>query len=389
MAVPVDVLQPVMIMLALTNMPRLRCLTFAAFLPFAMTQMPAEDTKTHVTKSSFGTADGKAVDLYTLSNGKVELAVMTRGATVVRLKTADRSGHAGDILLGFDSLAGYSPEVPYLGAIVGRYGNRIAKGRFSLDGKEYHLAVNNGENALHGGKKGFDKVIWTAMPGANSVEFTYLSKDGEEGYPGNLTAKVTYTLTGNTVRIGYTATTDKDTVQNLTNHSYFNLAGPASPDILKHQVTLYASRYTPVDAGLIPTGELAPVKGTPFDFLQPHAIGERIDAKNEQIKLGGGYDHNYVLDSKSGLGKAAEVYEPTTGRVLEVWTTQPGVQFYSGNFLDGTFQGRGATKYAKHAGLCLETQHYPDSPNHPKFPTAQLKPGETFHSTTEWRFLAR
>lgn len=366
-----------------------RSLTLAALLPFAMTQMPAEDSKTHVTKSSFGTADGKAVDLYTLTNGKLELAVMTRGATVVRLKTPDRSGHSGDIVLGFDNIAGYSPEVPYLGATVGRYGNRIAKGRFSLDGKEYHLAVNNGANSLHGGKVGFDKVIWQAKPGTNSVEFTYLSKDGEEGYPGNLSAKVTYTLTGSTVSIGYAVSTDKNTVQNLTNHSYFNLAGPASPDILKHQVTLYASRYTPVDAGLIPTGELAPVKGTPLDFTQPHPIGERIDAKNEQIKLGGGYDHNFVLDSKGGLGKAAEVYDPSTGRVLDVWTTEPGIQFYSGNFLDGTLQGRGTEKYGKHAGFCLETQHYPDSPNHPKFPTTELKPGKTYLSTTKWRFSTR
>ncbi|MCU1262580.1 MAG: aldose epimerase [Bryobacterales bacterium] len=369
------------------TMQRLRCLTFAALLPLAMTQMPAQDAKVHVTKSSFGKADGKPVELYTLSDGHTELAVMTYGATVVRLKTPDRSGKSADIILGFEDMPGYLQDEPYLGAIVGRYGNRIAKGRFTLDGKEYHLAINNNGNSLHGGKKGFDKVIWTAKPGANSVEFTYLSKDGEEGYPGNLTAKVTYTLANNAVRIDYNVTTDKDTVQNLTNHTYFNLAG--SPDILKHEVTLHASRYTPVDAGLIPTGELAPVKGTPLDFTQPHAIGERIDAPNEQLKLGGGYDHNYVIDSKSGLAKAAEVYEPSTGRVLEVWTTQPGIQFYSGNFLDGTLKGKGGQVYAKHAGLCLETQHYPDSPNHPKFPTTELKPGQTFHSTTEWRFAAR
>ena len=352
-----------------------------------MTQMPAQDSRTHVTKSSFGTADGKAVEIYTLSNGRVELAVMTRGATVVRLKAPDRSGQSGDIILGFDDIGGYLQDEPYLGAIVGRYGNRIAKGRFTLDGKEYKLAINNGENSLHGGKKGFDKVIWTAKPSANSVEFTYLSKDGEEGYPGNLTAHVTYTLDNNTVRLEYAATTDKDTVQNLTNHTYFNLAG--SPDILKQQVTLYASRYTPIDAGLIPTGELAPVKGTPLDFLQPHAVGDRIDAKNEQLKLAGGYDQNFVIDSKSGLAKAAEVYDPASGRVLDVWTTQPGIQFYSGNFLDGTLKGKGGRVYAKHAGLCLETQHYPDSPNHPKFPTTELKPGQTFRSTTEWRLSAR
>ena len=247
-----------------------------------------------------------------------------------------------------------------------------------------------GENALHGGKEGFDKRVWDAKPSANSVEFTYVSKDGEEGYPGTLTAKVSYELTpNNEVRINYTATTDKDTVQNLTNHTYFNLDSAGKGDILKHELTLFCSRYTPVDAGLIPTGELAPVKGTPFDFLKAHVIGERINGDHPQLKLGGGYDHNFVLDSKSGLGKAAEVYEPVTGRVLQVWTTQPGVQFYTGNFLEGAFKGKGGITYQKHAGLCLETQHYPDSPNHPKFPTTILKPGQTFHSTTEWRLSTR
>ncbi len=359
--------------------------TLVSFLVLAMSQMPAA-----VNKTSFGTLDGKSIDLYTLSNGKVEIAVTNYGATVVSLKAPDRTGKVADIVLGFDNFAGYRQDEPYLGAVVGRYGNRIAKGKFTLDGKQYTLAVNNGENALHGGLVGFDKRVWEAKPGTNSVEFTYVSKDGEEGYPGTLTAKVRYELTpNNEVRLDYTATTDKDTVQNLTNHSYFNLSGAGNGDILKHELTLFCSRYTPVDANLIPTGELAPVKGTPFDFLKPHVIGERINENNPQLKIAGGYDHNFVLDSKSGLGKAAEVYEPTSGRVLQVWTTQPGVQFYTGNFLEGAFKGKGGVVYQKNYGLCLETQHFPDSPNHPKFPTTELKPGQTFHSTTEWRLSTR
>lgn len=363
---------------------RLLTIAFLLMLPIS--------TQAALKKTAFGaTADGKAVDLYVLTNKRgIEAAITNYGATVVSLKTPDRSGKAGDIVLGFDDMKGYLQTEPYFGAVVGRYANRIAKGRFTLDGKEYKLAINNGENSLHGGTKGFDKQVWNAKPSGDSLELTYLSRDGEEGYPGNLSVKVVYTLTrAGDLRIDYTATTDQDTVLNLSNHSYFNLAGPGSGDVLKHQVTLHASRFTPVDAGLIPTGELRPVKGTPFDFLQPHAIGERIEAADEQIKLGGGYDHNWVLDSSGSLAKAAEVYEPTTGRVLEVWTTQPGVQFYTGNFLDGTLKGKGGKTYARRSGLCLETQHFPDSPNHPKFPTTVLKPGQTFHQTTVWKFAAR
>lgn len=357
--------------------------------------MLAADGKVNITKVSWGNAAGKPVDLYTLTNGKgVEAEISTYGATVVRLKAPDKSGKPGDIILGFDTLAGYLQDEPYLGAIVGRYGNRIAHGRFTLEGKQYNVPKNDGDNSLHGGKKGFDKVVWNAKPSSDtngaSLELTYLSKDGEEGYPGNLSMKVVYTLTAaGEVRIDYSATTDKPTVLNPTNHTYFNLSG-GNGDILKHNVTLYASRFTPVDSGLIPTGELRPVKGTPFDFLQPHPIGARIEANDEQLKLGKGYDHNWVLDSQSGsLAKAAEVYESTTGRVLEVWTTQPGIQFYSGNFLDGKLTGRGGHVYQKHQGLCLETQHFPDSPNHPAFPTTELKPGQTFHATTMWKFGTR
>ncbi len=349
-----------------------------------------------IKKSAFGTTtDGKAVDLYVLSNARgIEAAITNYGGTVVYLKTPDRAGHSGDIVLSFDDLKGYLQTEPYLGALVGRYANRIAKGRFHLNGKEYKLAVNNGENTLHGGIKGFDKQVWkasTSTDGGASLELTYVSKDGEEGYPGTLSAKVVYTLTPEgDLRIDYTAHTDKDTVINLTNHSYFNLAGPGSGDILKHELTLHASRITPVDAGLIPTGELRPVAGTPFDFLKPHAIGGRINASDEQIRLGGGYDHNWVLDSASGsLAKAAEVYEPSTGRTLEVWTTQPGIQFYTGNFLDGTLKGKQGKTIQRRSGLCLETQHFPDSPNQPKFPSVVLKPGQTYHQTTVWKFGAR
>ena len=376
----------------------MRTTTLILLMSISMTaqnQSPHESP--HIRKSAFGTTtDGKAVDLYVLSAARgIEAAITNYGGTVVWLKAPDRSGHPGDIVLGFDDLKGYLQTEPYLGALVGRYANRIAKGRFRLNGKEYKVPVNNGENALHGGIKGFDKQVWTANTSSTnagaSLELTYLSKDGEEGYPGALSTKVVYTLTPEgDLRIDYTAHTDKDTVINLTNHTYFNLAGPGSGDILKHQLTLHAGRFTPVDAGLIPTGELRPVAGTPFDFLKPHAIGERIDAKDEQIRLGGGYDHNWVLDSTSGSpAQAAEVYEPSTGRTLEVWTTQPGVQFYTGNFLDGTLKGKQGKSIQRRSGLCLETQHFPDSPNHPKFPSVVLKPGQTYHETTLWKFGAR
>ena len=347
----------------------------------------------NVTKKPFGqTADGQAVELYTLKNANgVEASIMTLGAILVSFKAPDKNGSFGDIVLGFDSLEGYLKPNPYFGAVVGRYGNRIAKGRFTLNGKTYKLAVNNGPNSLHGGIKGFDKVVWTGRaiesgekPG---VELKYLSKDGEEGYPGNLDVTVTYTLSPkNELEIDYVATTDKATVLNLTNHSYFNLSGGAAPDILNHVLMINADKYTPVDAGLIPTGELQPVEGTPFDFRKPTAIGTRIGEKDEQLKRGGGYDHNFVINrSGSGLELAARVTDPASGRTLEVLSTEPGVQFYTGNFLDGTLTGRGGKAIAHRSGFCLETQHFPDSPNHPAFPTTVLKPGDTYKTSTVFR----
>jgi len=345
-----------------------------------------------INKTAFGqTADGTPVDLFTLKNAAgMEVAITTYGGRVVSLKAPGRDGKFADVVLGFDNLQGYLGVHPYFGALVGRYGNRIAKGQFKLDGKLYKLAVNDGANSLHGGLKGFDKVVWTAKvpAGDPAVELTYVSKDGEEGYPGNLTQKVTYTLTAaNELKIDYSATTDKDTVVNVTNHSYFNLAGQGQGDILSHVMQLNASKMTPVDAGLIPTGELKSVEGTPFDFRQPTAIGARIGADDEQIKRGGGYDHNFIVDGAPGtLRLAARVTEPTSGRVLEVSTTEPGVQFYTGNFLDGTVKGKGGVAYAKRTGFCLETQHFPDSPNHPAFPTTTLKPGAEYKSTTVFKF---
>lgn len=346
-----------------------------------------------ITKASFGkTAEGALVDLYTLKNASgMEVAIATFGGRIVSLKAPGRNGQFTDVVLGFDNMEGYLGEHPYFGALVGRYGNRIAKGQFKLDGKTYKLAINNGVNALHGGLKGFDKVVWTAreVPGGDpSVELTYVSKDGEEGYPGSLTEKVTYSLTAaNELKIEYSATTDKDTVVNVTNHSYFNLAGQGHGDILSHVLQLNAAKFTPVDAGLIPTGELKNVEGTPFDFRQPTVIGSRINAEDEQIKRGGGYDHNFVVDGSAGtLRLAARVSEPTSGRMLEVSTTEPGVQFYTGNFLDGTVKGKGGVAYAKRTGFCLETQHFPDSPNHPDFPTTALKAGAEYNSTTVFKF---
>lgn len=343
-----------------------------------------------VTKKPFGKMpDGTAVDMYVLKDGDVEAHIITYGATVVSLTTRDRNHHGSDIVLGFDNIDGYlAKNNPYFGAIVGRYANRIAHAQFVLDGKTYHVPQNDGQNALHGGTRGFDKVVWTGKPLANGVEFTYVSKDGDQGYPGTLTAMVRYTLSKSVLRIEYEATTDKDTVVNLTNHAYYNLSGAS--DILKHELKLNASRYTPVDATLIPTGELASVEGTPFDFRKPTAIGQRINADNEQLRRGKGYDHNWVLDSGGGkLAEAAELFDPTSGRVLQVWTDQPGIQFYSGNFLDGTVKGKGGKVYGHRSGLCLETQHFPDSPNHPKFPTTELKPGQKYRTLTEWRFSTR
>src|SRR5690349_16595703 len=348
-------------------------------------------------KSSFGKMpDGEAVDLYTLTNKSgAEVEITNYGGSVVSLRVPDRNGKLGDVVLGFDSVDGYVNNTSYLGALIGRYGNRIGHAEFKLDGKTYRLAKNNGENTLHGGTKGFNKAVWAAkeIPGKDgqALELTYLSKDGEEGFPGNLHVLVIYTLTdSNALRIEYFATTDKDTVVNLTNHSYFNLAGPGSGDILSHILTIEADKFTPVDSGLIPTGELRDVAGTPFDFRKPTAIGARISQDDEQLKLGGGYDHNFVLSRGAGPGEslAARVLEPTTGRVLEVWTTEPGVQFYTGNFLDGKSAGKGGTTYPKRSAFCLETQHFPDSPNQPKFPSVVLSPGERYHTITTYKFSA-
>jgi aldose 1-epimerase len=343
-----------------------------------------------VQQQSFGrTASGQEVDLYTLTNGGgVEVGIINYGGIVTSIKTPDRTGNIADVALGFDTLDGYLGTHPYFGAIVGRYGNRIAGGKFKLGGVEYTLPRNNGENALHGGVRGFDKQIWKAREIPGGVELRYVSKDGEEGYPGTLDTTVTYSLTDrNELKIEYAANTDKETVVNLTNHTYFNLSGQGQGDVLGHQVMINADRFTPVDPGLIPTGDPAPVEGTPFDFRQPTAIGARINAENEQLLRGKGYDHNFVLNSSGGgLALAARVIDPKSGRVLEVLTDQPGVQFYTGNFLDGTVKGKGGKAYQQRDGFCLETQHFPDSPNRPEFPSTVLKAGEQYRTTTVYQF---
>jgi len=311
------------------------------------------------------------------------------------LRVPDRKGNLADVVLGYDDLDGYIHDKAYLGALIGRYGNRIALGKFSLGGKVYTLARNNGENTLHGGLKGFNRALWRATEfwnkNAPSLQLEYLSKDGEEGFPGNLSVKVIYTLTDeNELKIEYSATTDKETVVNLTNHTYFNLAGAVNGDILQHQVMLKADKFTPVSESLIPTGELRRVQSTPMDFRTPTAVGARIDQDDQQLKYGRGYDHNWVLESGGSETPtlAASVYEPGSGRVLEVWTTEPGVQFYTGNFLDGP-KGKGGKPYQRRYGLCLETQHFPDSPNQPNFPSTVLKPGQTYHTVTMYKFSAR
>jgi aldose 1-epimerase len=351
-----------------------------------------------VIKQSFGkTSDGQNIDLYTLRNAHgVEAKITNYGGILVSLKVPDRNGKFDDVVLGFNDLDTYlTKNDPYFGAIIGRYGNRIAKGRFTLNGVEYKLAVNNGENHLHGGIKGFDKVVWTGREmktkAGPAVVLTYLSKDGEEGYPGNLNVRVVYTLTNNNeIKMDYSATTDKDTVTNLTHHSYFNLAGEGNGDILNHLVTINANRFVPTDAGSIPTGELRSVAGTPFDFLKPVAIGARINQDDEQLKLGNGYDHTWVINGRAGTMRlAATAYEAGSGRMMQVWTTEPGVQFYTGNFLNGTLTGKSGKVYARRNGFCFETQHYPDSPNQPSFPTTTLRKGRTYKSTTIYRFSSR
>ncbi|MBI1881194.1 MAG: galactose mutarotase [Chloroflexi bacterium] len=349
-------------------------------------------------KASYGTtADGVAVDEYTLTNANgMEVKISTYGGIISSVKVPDRNGNLADVALGFDNLKDYETKNPYFGCITGRYANRIAKGKFSIEGEEYTLATNNGPNSLHGGLKGFDKVVWTAKEAQSTdgvgLELTYTSPDGEEGYPGNLDVKVVYTLTDeNEIRMDYTATTDKPTVVNLTNHSYWNLAGEGAGDIYGHILMLNAGQYTPVDDTLIPTGELEAVDGTPFDFRTPKAIGPGQRSNHPQIVIGRGYDHNWVLNRPSpddtSLIMAARLYEPNSGRVFEVWTTEPGIQFYAGNFLDGTLYGPSGHSYRQSDALALETQHYPDSPNQPNFPSTLLAPGDTYETTTVYKFL--
>jgi aldose 1-epimerase len=353
-----------------------------------------EKMEPSIEKKDFGkTQDGIAVDQYILTNANgMQAKIITYGGIITELDVPDRDGKLGDVVLGFNDLKGYIAGHPYFGALVGRVANRIAKGKFTLDGKEYKLAVNNDPNALHGGEKGFDKQVWKAEPtkarDGVALKLTYVSKDGEEGYPGDLTATVVYTLTNkNELKIDYKATADKATPVNLTNHSYFNLAGPSSGNILDHEVMVAADSYTPVDGTLIPTGEIKPVKGTPLDFTKPSTIGARIsELKGEP----GGYDHNFVLrggDASPAL--AARVYEPKSGRVMEVFTTEPGVQFYTGNFLDGSNKGKSGVVYKKNQGFCLECQHFPDSVNQPKFPSMILKPGKTYSQTTVYKFSTK
>ena len=372
----------------------------SACLMLLMLFVCAAGAKLLIEKKPFGkTDDGQAVDLYVLSNKHgMEASITNYGATLVGLKVPDRTGKIDDVVLGYDTLDGYVTGKAYFGATIGRYANRIAQGKFSLDGVTYTLSKNDGQNTLHGGVVGFNKHVWHAREVSNpegaSLELTYLSKDGEEGFPGNLSVVVTYTLPSdrNELKIDYRATTDKDTVLNLTNHAYFNLAGQGNGDILQHLITLHANQFTPVDETLIPTGELRDVKGNPFDFLQPAVIGARIDQDDQQLKFGKGYDESWVI-AKSGdpkaLTSAAEAYDPRSGRVLEVLTTEPAIQFYSGNHLDYIANGKAGKTYDFRSAFCLETQHFPDSPNHPAFPTTELRPAESYHSTTILRFSDR
>jgi aldose 1-epimerase len=352
------------------------------------------EAKMDIKKELFGKmADGTPVDLYTLTNtGSLQAKITTDGGAVVSLLVPDSNGKLDDVALGFGTLAEYVEKSPYFGCIAGRYANRIAKGRFTLDGVTYTLTQNEGDNHLHGGARGFDKVVWNGQEKSDSngvgLDLTYLSRDGEEGYPGNLSAKVVYTLTNDDeLRIDYQATTDKATIVNLTNHTYFNLADGGAGDILGHELMINADRFTPVDGTQITTGELRSVGSTPMDFREMTAVGARIGQDDEQLRFGLGYDHNWVLNrSDDALALAAKLQEPTTGRMMEVYTTEPGIQFYSGNFLDGTITGKEGKVYHYRHGLCLETQHFPDSPNQPGFPSTVLRPGETYQTTTVYRF---
>ena len=350
----------------------------------------------HVTTTAYGVApDGRAVDLHTLHAGDVQVGVATYGGHLTRIVLPDRAGRAADVVLGYDDLAGYVADTAYFGALIGRYANRIARGRFMLDGVTYTLATNNGPNALHGGVVGFNRVLWDAEPfergAAAGVVLRHTSPDGDQGYPGELEVSVTYTLTDDALVIDYRARSDAPTPVNLTQHTYWNLAGHAAGSIEGHELTLTAARFTPVDDTLIPTGERRAVGGTPFDFRAPHPIGARIDTDDEQLRIGGGYDHNYVLDRErddpsDALISAARVYEPRSGRVLEVHTSQPGIQFYSGNMIPDGLAGKDGARYARRGGLALETQHFPDSPNQPSFPSTILRSGAPFTSRTVYRF---
>jgi aldose 1-epimerase len=377
------------------------CIAMIALL--GMVMMPVErgnaaEMAKAMEKKAFGTTpDGKSADLYTLTNKHgMQVTITNYGGSIVSIVVPDKSGKLGDVALGYDTLDGYVADKNFFGALIGRYGNRIGNAQFKIDGVTYTLAKNNGENTLHGGIKGFNKALWDAKDISKgdepALELEYTSNDGEEGFPGKLMVTVVYTLTSkNELKIEYRATTDKKTVVNLTNHSYFNLSGPGSGEIGKSVIRINADEFTPVDSGLIPTGELKRVQGTPFDFRKPMEIGAKIDADDEQIKLGKGYDHNFVLNKEkpAGLTFAARVEEPTTGRVLEVWTTEPGIQFYTSNFLDGTVHGKGGIAYQHRTAFCLETQHFPDSPNKPSFPSTMLSPGQTYHTTTIYKFSTK
>jgi aldose 1-epimerase len=343
-----------------------------------------------ITKSHFGTTEGREVDLYSLMTDGIEVSITSYGGAITSIRVPDRKGDLGDVVLGYETLQEYVKNPRFFGALIGRSANRIGRGRFTLDGVEYQLAQNNGENHLHGGTRGFDKVVWEASDELDDdravLRLRYLSKDDEENYPGNLTANVSYVLTREReLRIEYHAVTDKRTIVNLTNHSYFNLAGTWT--IRDHELTLNADAFTPVSSELIPTGEIRKVDGTPMDFREPTPIGQRINEPYDQLGFTGGYDHNFVLNDSSGaLRLAARAYDPSSSRTLEVFTTQPGIQFYSGNFLDGSLTGKGGVVYQKHAGFCLEPQHFPDSPNHPNFPSTVLQPGEEYKQVTTFRF---
>lgn len=380
----------------LTSSMIVTLLASVLLLPLVVTSHHSASAKTSsIIKRPYGTTmAGRQVDEFTLTNGNgVEVKVITYGGIMTSIKVPDRNGNLANVALGFSNLEQYETQNPYFGCITGRYANRIANATFELNGETYTLAANNGPNSLHGGNVGFDKVVWNAAEVESedgvALELTYLSPDGEEGYPGNLSVTVVYTLTeANELRMDYTATTDKSTVVNLTNHSYFNLAGEGTGAIYDHVLTIHADGYTPVDDTLIPTGEIAPVEGTPFDFRTAKAIGPGQRSTHEQIVLGRGYDHNFVLNREddTSMVLAAEVYEPESGRILEVWTTEPGIQFYAGNFLDGTLIGTSGHLYRQSDGFALETQHYPDSPNQPDFPTTVLNPDETYQTTTIYKF---